>query len=191
VQGLTSITQAVFWFALLSPVVALVTLAISRRRARRRPPADARVSMVLDVAMALAVLGVATVTLLPVDPYHTGLGWGVQLRPLASIIEVVTRSVDASVMVRIVVLNIVLFIPLGFVLGLRTGRWITAVGIAFAVSVAVETLQALLPLGRTANVDDVILNTLGGAVGAGVALMVLRALRGRERAVPLAGAPQS
>jgi glycopeptide antibiotics resistance protein len=114
------------------------------------------------------------VTLQPIDPYHTGIEWGLQLRPLVSIVDVVTTSVAASVAVRIVVFNILLFVPLGFALMLRTRRWVVAVGAACCTSVAIETLQALLPLGRTTNVDDVILNAIGAAVGGGIAVAVLQ-----------------
>jgi len=34
-----------------------------------------------------------------------------------------------------------------------------------------------LPLGRTTNIDDVLLNTLGGILGAGVAGLALRRRR--------------
>ena len=125
--------------------------------------------MILDVSIALAVLGVGAVTLLPIADYHTGIEWGLQLVPLVSIIDVVTTSVDASVAVRIVLFNILLFVPLGFLLALRTRRWMTTLGAAFLVAGSVETLQAVLPLGRTANVDDIILNTAGAAVGWGLA----------------------
>jgi hypothetical protein len=65
-----------------------------------------------------------------------------------------------------VVLNVLLFIPLGF--GLRLAGWPwRPVGIAAALlSFTVETLQYFIITGRDASLGDVLSNTLGGAVGA-------------------------
>jgi glycopeptide antibiotics resistance protein len=63
--------------------------------------------------------------------------------------------------------NVVLFVPLGFLLpaAARACRrlWVTLV-VAAGMSVLVETMQAILPEHAT-DVDDVILNTSGAAVG--------------------------
>ncbi len=64
--------------------------------------------------------------------------------------------------------NVALFVPIE-VLGM-VARWSTLRAIAFAaaVSMLIEVVQFVL--GRNADVDDVILNTLGGALGALTAL---------------------
>ena len=63
--------------------------------------------------------------------------------------------------------NIALFAPLGFLLpvALRSFRraWPTLL-VAVGLSVLIETTQALLP-GHSSDVDDVILNTTGAALG--------------------------
>lgn len=63
--------------------------------------------------------------------------------------------------------NIALFAPLGFLLpvALRSFRraWSTLLDAA-GLSVLIETTQALLP-GHSSDVDDVILNTTGAALG--------------------------
>jgi glycopeptide antibiotics resistance protein len=63
--------------------------------------------------------------------------------------------------------NVALFVPLGFLLpaAVRTSRrlWVTLV-VAAGLSVLIETLQAILP-SHTTDVDDVILNTAGAALG--------------------------
>jgi glycopeptide antibiotics resistance protein len=57
----------------------------------------------------------------------------------------------------------------GFVLPARSGRLAyphrTAL-VVLAVSVAIETAQWLLPIGRVASIDDVILNTISAALAA-------------------------
>lgn len=71
--------------------------------------------------------------------------------------------------------NVALYVPLGiFSMALAPAlRWWQACALALALSTAFELLQRLLP-GRTASAQDVVANTLGAAIGAG--LVVLAAL---------------
>jgi glycopeptide antibiotics resistance protein len=92
--------------------------------------------------------------------------------------------------------NVALFVPFGFLLpaAVRTCRrlWVTLV-VAAALSVLIETLQALLP-SHTTDVDDVILNTTGAALGYLLFSMIAWTVRQRtapeERASP-GSAPSS
>ena len=67
-----------------------------------------------------------------------------------------------------VVANIGLFVPWGAAIAiLRPRTWPVAIVVAGAMlSIGVETLQAVVPIGREADITDVITNTLGTAVGA-------------------------
>lgn len=62
--------------------------------------------------------------------------------------------------------NVLLFIPLGVGLRLAGFRTATALSAAFVVSLTAELLQAYVIPGRAANVLDLGMNTMGGAVGA-------------------------
>jgi hypothetical protein len=70
---------------------------------------------------------------------------------------------------RDMIANVFLFIPLGVLfgtwLGRRAGRraW-RAIVLLAAISVSFETLQLFIPV-RSPSIDDVIANTLGGALG--------------------------
>jgi hypothetical protein len=70
---------------------------------------------------------------------------------------------------RDLIANVVLFIPLGALIGAwlggRGGRraW-CAIGLLGAISVGFETLQLFIPV-RSPSIDDVIANTLGGTLG--------------------------
>jgi len=173
-QGLRLLYDAIPWFLVLAAPVALATWAISRRRHRDLPALERRFPLALDVALAWCLLGIACVTLLPTPPGQTGLEWGLQLRPFASVVDELTSAIDASVAFRIVGLNVVLFIPLGFLLRIRPIGWLPTIALVAAISLTIETLQAVLPLGRTANIDDVLLNTLGGVLGAAAGSLLLR-----------------
>jgi len=169
--------DAIPWFLVLAAPVALATWAIARRRHRELPVRERRLRLALNVALAWYLLGIACVTLLPTPPGQTGLEWGLQLRPFVSIVDELNSAIDASVAFRIVGLNIVLFIPLGFLLRIRPIGWLPTIALVAAISLAIESLQAVLPLGRTTNIDDVLLNTLGGILGAGIASLTLRTRR--------------
>ena len=74
--------------------------------------------------------------------------------------------------------NIVLYIPLGFLLALlgRGRPWrilLYAAVVVAAVSASMEVLQLFVPR-RWPSVDDLIFNTIGGALGAGLALWAVR-----------------
>ncbi len=71
--------------------------------------------------------------------------------------------------------NVLLFIPVGLLTTLWSGRfrW-GGFGVAVALSAASEFAQLLLP-DRDANVRDILSNAIGAALGAGVAFLVLRA----------------
>ena len=63
--------------------------------------------------------------------------------------------------------NIILFVPLGFILPIkfkRINNCVRDVLVGFIFSVFVELTQLILPFRQT-DIDDVILNTLGTAVG--------------------------
>ena len=61
-------------------------------------------------------------------------------------------------------LNVLLFIPFAFGLRLSgSSRW-RALGLAFATTVTVETLQIYIP-GRDSTLGDVVMNSIGGIAG--------------------------
>ena len=62
--------------------------------------------------------------------------------------------------------NLLIFVPLGFfapLLWRKLRHWWAAPGLSMGVSCLIEFLQ--LFLGRSVDIDDVILNTLGGLAG--------------------------
>jgi hypothetical protein len=83
------------------------------------------------------------------------------------------------------VLNVVLFLPLGLVLGPRRGLGFSLLA-GFLVSGAIETAQLSLP-GRNPALGDLVWNTTGAGIGAFVSMALHRWLAGpvpaRARAV--------
>jgi glycopeptide antibiotics resistance protein len=64
--------------------------------------------------------------------------------------------------------NVVLFLPFGFLLPLlwpRLDRFWRTVGAGLALSAAIELSQVAFPGVRRADVNDVLMNTMGAALG--------------------------
>lgn len=109
---------------------------------------------------------------------HAGRSYW-QLSPLASLDDVAAYASDHTLVQTLtsgvllqVVMNVILFIPLGFLLAYRWRQsWWRAVLAAFALSLAIELTQGTGLWGlvdcpyRLADVDDLITNTVGGLVG--------------------------
>ena len=72
--------------------------------------------------------------------------------------------------------NIFMTIPLATALGMTWTKRRTILAV-FALSVAVEITQHFYGHGRTAQLSDVVLNTLGGACGVGIAALSLTIAR--------------
>lgn len=102
-----------------------------------------------------------------------------QFVPLASLDDVTAYAQDHTVVQTLasgvflqVVMNVILFIPLGFLLAYRWRQtWWRAVLMSFGLSLLIELTQGtglwgLVPCPyRLADVDDLLTNTLGGLVG--------------------------
>jgi VanZ like family len=73
-----------------------------------------------------------------------------------------------------VLLNILLFLPLGIGLRLAGASLPRAVAAAAAASLVVELLQLTVIVGRDASLSDLLSNTAGGALGAGLAVRLPR-----------------
>jgi glycopeptide antibiotics resistance protein len=106
----------------------------------------------------VSVTAIAVLTLLPEHSESE-----VRLRPFSEIGEAIFGP-DAELLLEIPA-NVLLFLPLGAALSLRGVAIGRAALFGLCVSASVELAQLLFVSGRTASVDDVLLNTLGAVVG--------------------------
>lgn len=67
------------------------------------------------------------------------------------------------------ILNVLMFVPIGFLLGaiMKEIRWLQVIEIGCLLSVTIEILQLLTRRG-VCNIDDVIHNVIGCAIGYGI-----------------------
>ena len=84
---------------------------------------------------------------------------------------------------REVIGNVLLFVPLGFLLAAclpRARRFLRAVVVGAGISLAIEATQSLPSVSRSTSVDDFMFNTIGAAIGASIFILVGGALRYRR-----------
>lgn len=104
--------------------------------------------------------------------------------PLATISEAVGRDLSWT-QARFMLANILAFAPIGVLVGLLRPRdhgWRLAIAVGLAASLAIETAQLIQSLligfpWRVFDVDDLLLNTLGVALGYGAFVVIDRLAR--------------
>jgi glycopeptide antibiotics resistance protein len=82
--------------------------------------------------------------------------------------------------------NVVVFIPVGILIPLisvRVRRFRATAILGFTTSLAIEILQFLFAEGRTMDTDDLILNTLGVAIGWGIFMAIKFLIRGNKESI--------
>jgi glycopeptide antibiotics resistance protein len=134
---------------------------------------DRRARRVIVCAAAVYLLGVARMTLWPdfaspdqLDALRSLVAW-----LTGHGVPVTYDGVEAAA-------NVVMFVPFGVLGGLlvsRRGRWAVLTA-GCATSAAIETSQLLFLPTRVATLQDVVMNTLGAAIGL-LGLVVVVAVR--------------
>ncbi len=92
-------------------------------------------------------------------------GRDINLTPFATISLFSKTGLSTSFIINVIA-NVFMFSPIGFFLPTLWKKWQSAIKVVFAgmlFSVSIETVQ--LFIGRTTDIDDVILNTAGVAIG--------------------------
>lgn len=80
--------------------------------------------------------------------------------------EIFRYKIGSKLFIKNVIGNIILFLPYGFFAShyLKTNKIKTITILTIIASITIEVVQ--MAIGRVFDVDDIILNTLGGALGA-------------------------
>lgn len=144
------------------PVAVLAWRSLAALRSRNRPAAAARITAALDVA--IVVLG-ALVLVVVSMPFSTGSA--LHLLPGTDLEIALTDNTSFWQ----VTANVVMLLPLGLLLPLRWAWWRVPGRVTVAAllaSVAIEAMQFVIDAGRVSSADDVLLNTVGAAAGAGL-----------------------
>ncbi len=118
--------------------------------------------------LVLSIIAILLVTL-GVGTYNRDAEQILNVVPIVGTIEMIINDANSLKLVRNIFLNVMLFMPFGFLVRLcmptRRMTRIQIIFIGFLLSLCIEVTQYILPTGRWADVDDVILNTLGVFLG--------------------------
>jgi glycopeptide antibiotics resistance protein len=135
---------------------------------------------VLWAAALVYFFAIWTYTLLPLPDPDALRCTGVNLRLFASVDDILAASGWTDPAVLQVLLNVLLFVPLGFFLRVLGGRGVlTALAVGLGLSLFVETTQLTGVWGvypcayRLFDVDDLVTNTLGAVLGSLIATAIV------------------
>lgn len=127
----------------------------------------------LRITLSAYVAAVLCITQWPTPPDPHGQGW---LNAAMEWLHGVGLPASVDLGVVEAVANVAMFVPLGLLLpaATRLRPWL-AVPVGCAFSTLIECSQLAFLPDRVPTVQDVVMNTLGAAIGAGVVLAVRRA----------------
>jgi glycopeptide antibiotics resistance protein len=97
-------------------------------------------------------------------------GTSAEFSQLGDILQALRHS-DPDLLLEVLLeaaANVLLFVPFGASLGLRGSSIGMTAFYGLILSAAIESAQWLLVSGRTASLEDVLLNTLGAVLGQGL-----------------------
>jgi len=154
------IIQLLVIMIVATPIV-VVTRVVYFKKTKKQ------VNMWHEVLLLLFITFCAGLAIQTLLPYGLNFGFSLDnlnLIPFRTIIEMLTHGLAAAVVN--IIGNIVMFMPLGFIPPLLWGKskLINSAWLAFNISFCIEIVQLFLP-HRATDIDDLILNTLGGIVG--------------------------
>ncbi len=170
------------YFVLLFPLAALLSLACYLPYGLIRRAREIRVPMIRHV-VCYALIGVVWSIL-----FVTLLIGGVSFQPGYRLLNLTpfiwlreTYVMGFGPMIEQLAMNVAILVPMGFLRPAVCRRmrvwWKTAAAVALAM-LAVETIQYFI--GRSADIDDLIMNTAGGLIGYGLFALANRCLSCRR-----------
>ncbi|MEV0062270.1 VanZ family protein [Nocardia sp. NPDC050718] len=155
----------IVWLVAVPALAAATALLIRRRLRAGLPRRQALRHSIAEVGILGATLPWVWMILTPAAGERA-----ISAVPLRDLLDTLGAAPGTAVVQ--VGANLILFVPLGFLLPLRFPRLagvlrMTAVGAL--VSTTLELLQYVLELGRVSSIDDVLLNAAGAGLGAALA----------------------
>jgi glycopeptide antibiotics resistance protein len=167
-QGCVQMVQLWRAFGGIIPIFLLAALIIVASSLFFRGKNIESKQLLLNILFRLTIVGILLVTLFP-SQYGKTFPRIINLVPFVGMYNIMFHSVDISVPIRNLGFNILLFFPFGFFLS-----WLRSSGNSslfnttlkgLYLSLFVELVQYIFPMGRSADIDDLILNTLGTFLG--------------------------
>lgn len=148
--------------ALVSALVYLPVYLVNRRRVGQRPFAR-HLTLYAAIGCALSLIYLTLLWYWPDITFRPEWHF-LNLRPFVWVTE--TYEMGVQKMLKQLLSNVGMFIPLGLLLPMcfpKLRRFYKTALVVLAVTTSIETLQYFM--GRSADIDDVIMNLAGGMLG--------------------------
>jgi len=150
-------------FLIIVLAVIIITYLVSRKK-----KLDFK-RVIVNILFGLSITGILFVTVFP-GYYGIGVPRIANIVPFIGMYNIMFHSVDITVPIRNLGLNILLFVPFGFFLSLKKSSFQKklmpiVILTGFLFSFFIEVVQFSIPMGRSADIDDLILNTFGTFLG--------------------------
>lgn len=127
----------------------------------------------MNTVFALLIIYLLALFVLTLTPLPLTNGGQIKLNlvPFLSVLQLFTPNVsNPTYSALLIVLNVMLFVPLGFLYTLyanikRTFTFKKVILLGFLLSFFIEVFQLIFATGRVTDVDDIIANLLGALLG--------------------------
>lgn len=147
-------------FVMIFMVITVITLMINVKHGYQLDSISKKIKYLSVIGLTMSLVGIFLVTMMPTSNDSDI----VELRPFAGIKDM-WYFATTEALINSVLMNIVLFIPAAFFLYIIIRKELLTTILCLLMSVFIETVQYLLPIGRITSVDDIILNSFGGIAG--------------------------
>ena len=156
-------------FVMIFMVITVITLMINVKHGYQLDSISKKIKYLSVIGLTMSLVGIFLVTMMPTSNDSDI----VELTPFASIKDM-WYFATTEALINSVLMNIVLFIPAAFFLYVLIRKELLTTVICLLMSVFIETVQYLLPIGRITSVDDIILNSIGGIIGVILGVMFIK-----------------
>lgn len=152
-------------FLIATVIVCIIAFVLAKKSAKDK--VIQKNTIFMNIVFPLSIIAILLIT---VTPRFTGMEQirVVNLIPFIGMYKLMTNYVDIMVPIKNILFNIILFMPFDFGLFWKYHAKLSiyqVTMIGFVFSLLIEFIQYVFPAGRSSDIDDVILNTVGTLVG--------------------------
>lgn len=158
--------------AMIPTLLVVIGLAGFRMVIRRQATQEAVVRSLAEGVFIGGLIAILVIALRRNDFVESAIN----LQPFSGIVAAQNSGSGMSIALANLAGNLAIFVPFGVGVGWRfskTGIPWSLLAIAL-VSVGIETMQWLLQVGRASDIDDVLMNVFGGAIGVAIGRAINR-----------------
>lgn len=156
-------------FVMVFMLITVITLMINIRNGYQLNSLSKKIKYLSVIGLTMSIVGILLVTMMPTSNDSDI----VELTPFASIKDM-WYFATTEALINSVLMNIVLFIPAAFFLYIIIRKELLTTILCLLLSVFIEAMQYLLPIGRITSIDDIILNSVGGITGVLLGVVFLK-----------------